>query len=357
MYVYLQHKFGKSDELLEAMSKATAYLSGSQAVDFFVPGSSKPTSDWDFYVPYHVGTITSFMCKLEDMGVSWKTEKDMFGIKLDSEPDGFVISSYDILRIEVDGIKDEATRRGLGFELHGFGPNRAEWFHVAVADGVMVVKPHNEASIEYDEKMFSVVARGYLSRNNTETQVQILGEHRNSDFYTPSIFGHHSSCTQAVIGPYMAFHIYGDMACNHESYPWPAVLTQQHIHRSHNMQVLPKPEDKCVPVWMKYEERGYTYIDAPRQGVRTDLRRISDDGVIRVAYSRHTSAQALVINFYRSMLENMMWVQRSNRVVDISPSPTRFDWLDPDPSVVDWLDKLDRSQHRDRMRKYARILL
>lgn len=358
VYAYLQDNFGRSDELLEAMSKATAYLSGSRAVEFFAPGSCEPTSDWDFYVPLDVGTMLSFMCKLETMGVSWKTHKDLFGINIENKPEGFAVSSYDLLRIKAEGAREEATRRGFRFEIHGFDDTeRGEWFYASVNDGAVIVKPHHEGPIEYEEHVCTIVAKGYVSRNGVDMQVQILGEQRRSDFYTPSIFGHHSSCTQAVISPYMAFHIYGDITCNYKSYPWPDVLTRKDIHVSWTARSLPEPRDKCVPVWMKYEGRGYTYIDAPCQGTLMDMRRIQNGGVIKVEYSRHTSAPALVINYYRSMLENMVWVQRSGMVVDMSSSEGRYSWLKPDPLVEEWLDNLDLAVHRERMRKYSHVLV
>lgn len=355
IYKYLQHNFGESGKLLEAMSKATAYLSGSRAVEFFAPGSAEPNSDWDIYVPHRMSTILPFMYKLETMGVSWKTQREMFGINIDSKPQGFVISSQDMYRIQIRGAREEATSRGLGIEIGGLESSDNEWFHVSVDNGTVKVVPHNGARPDYDDNLCSVMATGHVSHGGSVTAVQLLAENRAKDFYTPSIFGHHSSCTQAVISPYMAFHIYGDMACNYESYAWSSVLTHRHIDSSWNMCGLPKPSDGCVPLWKKYEKRGYTYIDAPYEEVFMDVRRLGEEGAVSLTYSRHTSAPSSVVKYYTSMLMNMMWVQRSTKVVDMSPAAVRLDWLQPGEQVLKWLSEPRCLEHDERMKLYLNI--
>jgi hypothetical protein len=84
---YFQDKgpFVDASDLLETMSKHGAVLSGSRALDWFVPRSATIASDWDFYVPPEPTAIASVKRALERSGVSFETCLTQAARKLQSE--------------------------------------------------------------------------------------------------------------------------------------------------------------------------------------------------------------------------------------------------------------------------------
>jgi hypothetical protein len=72
---YLEQKgpFVNASDLLRVMSLYGAVLSGSRALDWFVPGSATKTSDWDFYVPNVPSAISAVKGALEKSGVVFQT--------------------------------------------------------------------------------------------------------------------------------------------------------------------------------------------------------------------------------------------------------------------------------------------
>ncbi|EFX05175.1 hypothetical protein CMQ_1811 [Grosmannia clavigera kw1407] len=77
---YLQKTFRQASSLLAAMADHGCVLSGSRALDYFVPGSTgeasksdegEELSDWDFLVPCVEGSVLGMMEALAACGVDW----------------------------------------------------------------------------------------------------------------------------------------------------------------------------------------------------------------------------------------------------------------------------------------------
>ena len=58
--------------LLSLMRNTRTVLSGSRAVDYFVPGSCKPESDWDFYCEDNASSVQAFVRWSKLIGFSWE---------------------------------------------------------------------------------------------------------------------------------------------------------------------------------------------------------------------------------------------------------------------------------------------
>lgn len=77
---YLQPTFRYARYLLAAMTDYGCILSGSRALEYFVPGSiddpdpadGGPVSDWDFLVPCFTGSVYGMMDTLARCGVQWQ---------------------------------------------------------------------------------------------------------------------------------------------------------------------------------------------------------------------------------------------------------------------------------------------
>lgn len=79
---YLSNTFRYPLTLLSAMFDSGCILSGSRALEYFIPGSCRPESDWDFYVPGYKESVTDMVKALGICGVSWNLKGDDFMSKL-----------------------------------------------------------------------------------------------------------------------------------------------------------------------------------------------------------------------------------------------------------------------------------
>lgn len=72
---YLQNRgpFIHTENLLEVMATHNAVLSGSRALEYFIPGSTTESSDWDFYVPSTPSSVMGVKMALEHSGVRFQT--------------------------------------------------------------------------------------------------------------------------------------------------------------------------------------------------------------------------------------------------------------------------------------------
>ena len=56
------------------MAKANAVISGSRSLEFFVPGSCTPTSDWDVHVPNERTCVGIMLETMAKSGVQWQDD-------------------------------------------------------------------------------------------------------------------------------------------------------------------------------------------------------------------------------------------------------------------------------------------
>ncbi|KAL6887147.1 hypothetical protein HDV57DRAFT_488136 [Trichoderma longibrachiatum] len=78
---YLSKTFSYPVMLLSVMFDTGCILSGSRALEFFLPGSTRPDSDWDFYVPGYAESVADIISALSLSGVTW----DLEGQRLEKE--------------------------------------------------------------------------------------------------------------------------------------------------------------------------------------------------------------------------------------------------------------------------------
>lgn len=68
---YLSTAFEYTLSLYAAMAMSGTVLSGSRALEYFIPGCISSKSDWDFFVPNITTNITRMLMALENSGVEW----------------------------------------------------------------------------------------------------------------------------------------------------------------------------------------------------------------------------------------------------------------------------------------------
>ena len=62
---YLRPHFTNPKGLLNIIAESNAYILGSRATDYFMPGSTKPHSDFDFYVQADIKSIFRMLSKMK----------------------------------------------------------------------------------------------------------------------------------------------------------------------------------------------------------------------------------------------------------------------------------------------------
>lgn len=82
---YFCASFNHPELLIKVMAKNNFVLSGSRALEYFVPGSTSMTSDWDFYIPNNEACIAGAMHTLAKCGVVWTDWIAPFRNLLDAE--------------------------------------------------------------------------------------------------------------------------------------------------------------------------------------------------------------------------------------------------------------------------------
>lgn len=73
---YLKQTFHYPVTLMSAMFDTGCVLTGSRALEFFLPGAAGPDSAWDFYVPGYKESVADMIDALARCGVIWHLEGD-----------------------------------------------------------------------------------------------------------------------------------------------------------------------------------------------------------------------------------------------------------------------------------------
>ncbi|KAG9526272.1 hypothetical protein KCV07_g860, partial [Aureobasidium melanogenum] len=304
---YLATTFGNGEHLLDVMSRHCVYISGSRALEFFVPGTIDVHSDWDFYVPRNEATISSFMLELDKMGVEWTGSLDKLEMALEFGT-GDIFFAWEQYRY----LYDRGTFRKLA-RKYSVGdattPHRDERLNAQAGDFVVVTVTeeglgHGDESSSYSSRAdevdhmeytrFGRVLNGYLTTPNGKTKVQLIIEPRSYQLSTPGVMHYHSTCVQSVIGPHMACHFYGKLSSARRSYAWR--LDEPRISKAH----------------AKYKSRGFVYVDREAD---TFCMRSGEDGFsILVPRQGITRAPAAVVQLYTEYLRKTTWQEFAHHV-------------------------------------------
>lgn len=251
---YLSPHFPNPRTLLESMLFSDVYLSGSRALDYFVPGSTSNDSDWDFYVGSDSTKIYSFMQFMESIGTRWITAAEWFEDRLnDGVSHGITEGQIEHLESIKDTlILDQVTRTAIEElsdateQLH-IGPHEIDGEHevdVTVTNKYNNTKPFTIRKDEYAK--FDIIY-GQLTYHGKTHKIQLMtGCHR-----LHTILEFYMSAVQCVITGFCAAHMYASDTYKMKSSVWlsddQSNITRQRTEWSKS----------------KYKERGYTLYDIP----------------------------------------------------------------------------------------------
>ncbi|KAJ3453069.1 hypothetical protein MRS44_018724 [Fusarium solani] len=294
---YLQSTgpFADSTELLEVMARHGAVLSGSRALEYFVPGSSTNDSDWDFYVPPILPSIIAVKNALEKSGVTFESSLESAARKL-----------------------RERTLRDMTIHVRENGS--VGWMEdlipIFIREGgrVTFLPPHEEITHVYPENVASKVLSGTAHRNGSAVSVQLVVgtiDHRMTsitDGLSQTVFGSilsfYGSHVQCMLSKHIAIHLYYRLASGKRAFRW---QVPEAVHR--------KAEDAVE----KYVTRGFWFITASDNGEEWTFRSAQDSDSFLIEFD---ACEHYVPTL--SQIKDLRWCHMGE-MIQMSPHPRMTD--------------------------------
>jgi hypothetical protein len=245
MNLYLGQHFSDSERLLKCMLINDIYLSGSQALNYFVPGSIDNDSDWDFYSRSTGSEVFRFMEFMKTIGVKWMTSMEWFTEKLENDECVSGITGKQIKNLRAmmvanlpdKTISDAIQKLTVEAMIHG---NTDEEPIIKVKnskgqDKTFIVRHDIYASFE--------IIYGTFNDHGKTQRIQLMTGAQGLQ----TIMSFYTSVVQCVITGFCAAHMYAKDAYNRQSRIWAA-------QESH-----PISAKKTKDSQEKYEKRGFMF--------------------------------------------------------------------------------------------------
>ncbi|KAH7363607.1 hypothetical protein B0T11DRAFT_354005 [Plectosphaerella cucumerina] len=290
-YLQWASPFSHCDELLEAMATHGAVLSGSRALDYFVPGSTTESSDWDFYVGPVASSVLAVKEALERSGVVFesclaraaRTWRDKSSVTLaqnqiipiayeaslahERSPDSQLVvdavhRAYPELQDMAPLVRADGSVRWLGHLVPILIDSDGS------ASPLMPWEPRDRL---YPRHVAAKVLAGSARKGAKTASVQlVIGavDARQIAISEPllqtvfrSIFSFYGSHVQCLMTKHFALHMYYGMAVEKSAYQW---------------HVPADIREKADAGVRKYVSRGFGFMTAP-EGNRWKLRSTQDE--------------------------------------------------------------------------------
>lgn len=283
---YLSKHFGSGDELLFHMALCNAYVSGSRALEFFVPGSIGPDSDWDFYVAQRGKPSRPTPCSeasaecetsrfkryMETLGVLWE---------------GCTNERYVDSHLHID--YGTMGTHGAAIQIVTVNSWSHEWGRW-------------EGTYETD-KFYS-----YFQRARPAVD---------------AVFSFHSSCVQCVLSPGVSVHFYGKHASRGLSAEWTITTSDTEGSRQRRQKSAVE----------KYASRGYKYEPNICLGQRCLVAHL---GSCTVVPNRVPRVPLEVQEYFRETITETKWVEQGTTAY-VEPEPT-MDRERKSQLVLNWVE-------------------
>jgi len=273
--VYLSSAFSNSISLIAAMADNGCVVSGSRALDFFVPGSAEEESDWDFYVNGYAMCVARMLKALEDSGVEWDLLGDRVRRFLRGDEGSMKIKVgelQNVLSWNLSGLFDDfedevrhfffslrkirrsvrnLSRSGEITVLKVPGTNKA--FNYIFPSGDERTMGEEDPSTASAEGNFSVIT-GRISTKRGSSKVQLIVCHSYgiplSCLQVISRF--HSTPAQCFLGGFGAGHMFYDITASKTGIIW--------NYKSSNQEPSSRGRRR-IEALGKYRRRGFELRD------------------------------------------------------------------------------------------------
>jgi hypothetical protein len=298
---YLQSRgpFVGTENLFNVMETHNAVLSGSRALEYFIPGSTGTFSDWDFYVPSTPSSVAAVKTALEHSGVEFQTCLSRAANIMRKES-AAILSRGHIVSIAYEAYYSQHTfwskehilivecilkrypmLSDISVHLRLNGSIR--WIEgilplLIPRDGATSVAQSMENDLDnYSGRLAAKVIHGVAWKRGKEVPVQLIvgkidpRKDFTSDHFPPtvfkSIFAFYASHVQCILAKDAAPHMYYTLALNKRAYRWfvPEII-----------------QNKAEAAVQKYILRGYQFIKAK---TKSNLRSAQDEEACYIDFS------------------------------------------------------------------------
>ncbi|KAK5997550.1 hypothetical protein PT974_02913 [Cladobotryum mycophilum] len=298
---------------MSAMFDSGCVLSGSRALEFFIPGSARPDSDWDFYVPAYKESVIDMVNALQLCGVDWHMNADVIAADLFQEGKATMSRRMlEALHSWLDRQGDEAASASiLGEQLYNIArvyrentskaPSGVDKFdmHLDSKNNISFV-PHEQSSVRDAEEIpyndplgrsFNIL-HGEIQTSRGREKVQlIIGRYyagiKGCMTFIKAFYASHVQC---FIGGWCASHMYYSKASAKQATLWKPAFG--------------KHDKKVLHAVKKYTKRGFLFTDAKLHGGPRP-RTLTDNEAFHVDYG----------NIFREFMPEQYY-------------PTLLDWLE-----------------------------
>lgn len=245
MNLYLGQHFSHSEGLLKCMLINDIYLSGSRALNYFVPGSIGNDSDWDFYSQSKGDELFRFMEFMKSIGVKWVTSIEWFTEKLENDECESGITTKQIENTHAIATT-MSTNQNLLDVVNKLATEARDNNEKDEELEIIVKNSKGKDKtfiIRHDVYAMFDIIYGTFNNHGKKQRIQLMigtqGLQTIMRFYT--------SVVQCVITGFCAAHMYAKDAYNRQSRIW--VAQEDH----------PISAKKTRDSQRKYEERGYMF--------------------------------------------------------------------------------------------------
>ncbi|KAH7123429.1 hypothetical protein B0J13DRAFT_511791 [Dactylonectria estremocensis] len=279
---YLSRAFKYPVTLLSTMFDTGCMLSGSRALDFFIPESTTADSDWDFYVPGYKESVADMINVLSLCGVKWHLEGDAIATAL-AEDRSISVNTTTLRAISswISNQKPEEASKLIGDQLYKTlqAFKEAREYPSSIQSYSVYNNPHGDVLIEpnvpsqeeiadsiatYQDPLgqpFNILQGSVQTSKGVQPVQLIIGSHYSSiksclsfikDFY--------ASHVQCFISGWCASHMYYEQASSRRVTRWEQSYSQK-----------TKAVEKAI---QKYQKRGYHFHRA--DSMDPTIRRFND---------------------------------------------------------------------------------
>lgn len=248
------------------MARASFILSGSRALEVFVPGSCCDlSSDWDFYIPFSAYCVGIALQTLSTCGVVWN---DIFEPvrAIARAPGGTVLEMHvDVIK----GLVTYAQRFPGDIQLDDESLATLQAMRKCMRNrycrqmqfGNVVVKVlRGRHSVPYYSPTSIYIITGHTTHNDTNQKVQLIFKPATSPI--EHIMAFYASSVQCLVSAFGAAHFYSSLANGRQAFYWP-----------NNSQHHPS----AAAAMCKYSNRGWSFT-VPSHLLSTSIQRAQLSG-------------------------------------------------------------------------------
>jgi hypothetical protein len=285
LHRYFTNNGFNGKKMMNILATTHAFLIGSRALEFFVPGSVSSKSDWNFFIEDSFPKVCDFMKSMEKIGVTWDTLDDTIYKRMIQGRKHI----YGMLESIEEALKKLHERFGNDDESDAILNDMMDQLDLAKSHGYNscpiilsfdeddeTVNEHGRicyTAVDEDTPNAAIDARypicGQIKINEEETPItlSLSTGYGGKSSLMGFLHKHPLSITQCLITGFGAVHLYGEQACKRVSYRW----------ESRSSLWIPNDNIRSREQVISYLQRNFTIKYRPLKDMQSRVFRNSND--------------------------------------------------------------------------------